>query len=174
MVSEGRFREDLYYRIGLITMQLPPLRSYKNNLPILARVMLQRASRSHGKQVSGITPEAMALLQASDFPGNVRELRNAIEHAVILTSGEEIEVRDLPAAIRRRSGTRPARRQRNPGLKKLREVWLAPLEKRYLADLLTECGGNVRKASARAGINAVTMYRLLDKHGLKLHRSVAE
>jgi len=172
MVRRGSYREDLYYRISLITMELPPLRSYKQTLPILARVMLQHAAERHGKKVKGISNEALSILEAHDFPGNVRELKNTIEHAVIMTAGSEIQPADLPATMR--TGSAPARpvEQHKPTLKEMRETWLAPLETRYLSELLRECDGNVREAAERAGVNTVTMYRLLKKRGLRLTREV--
>jgi DNA-binding NtrC family response regulator len=173
MVRDGRFREDLFYRVSLVTMQLPPLRSYKSNLPILARVLLRQAARKHAKRVSGISAPALELLESHDFPGNVRELRNAVEHAVIMATSDEIRIEDLPRSIGPSLQVDPEPEPRRRTLRQEREAWLAPLEKRYLADLLTECGGNVRRAAALAGINTVTMYRLLRKRGLRLDRRVS-
>jgi DNA-binding NtrC family response regulator len=181
MVRRGEYREDLYYRISLVTMELPPLRSYKHNLSILAQIMLQQAARKHRKEVTRIAPDATALLEGHSFPGNVRELKNAIEHAVIMTTSDQITADDLPLPLRQAGAAAgPEERQRAQAqaaptgrtLRELRELWLAPLETRYLTELLAECGGNVREAAARAGINVVTMYRLLKKRGLQLTREV--
>jgi DNA-binding NtrC family response regulator len=172
MVREGQYREDLYYRISLIKMELPPLRSYKHNLRLLSRIMLQHAAERHGKKVTGISAEAMVILEAHDFPGNVRELKNTIEHAVIMTGGEEITPADLPSNLKVSGKPREAQAAPRRTLKELRELWLAPLETQYLSELLRECEGNVREAAKRAGVNAVTMYRLLKKRGLRLAREV--
>jgi len=176
MVRRGEYREDLFYRISLITMELPPLRGFRHNLGILAQVMLQQAAQKHDKlSVTRIAPDAMALLEAHTFPGNVRELKNVIEHALIMTEADAITVDDLPPPMRQLHGAAPPERASVPAdrtLPELREQWLAPLETRYLTDLLESCDGNVRLAAERAGINIVTMYRLLKKRGLRLTRQV--
>jgi two-component system response regulator HydG len=175
-VRDHRFRDDLYYRLSMITMELPPLRSYRDdNLDTLALVFLQQAALRHKAAVSRISGEALALLRAYDFPGNVRELKNAIEHAAIMATGDEIRPDDLPKSIRAGGGPSPrgpALPETHKTLRELREAWLAPFEIRYLSELLEQCGGNVRQAATRAGVNTVTMYRLLKKRGLKLDRRV--
>jgi transcriptional regulator with GAF, ATPase, and Fis domain len=172
MVSDGRFRGDLYYRLSVMTMELPPLRSYKHNLEIFAQVFLHQASQHHRRSAPRLSTETLTLMKDHDFPGNVRELKNMIEHAVIMAEGEEIRPSDLPEPL----GVRPAPAGGpEPGretLRQMREAWLAPLERRYLADLLEGCRGNVREAASRAGVNAVTMYRLLRKRGIRLGRRV--
>jgi transcriptional regulator with GAF, ATPase, and Fis domain len=171
MVREGRFRDDLYFRVGVVGIELPPLRAYKDNLEILAQVLLQQAARKHGKRATALSSEAMALLLAYDFPGNVRELKNSLEHAVIMARGDAVEVEDLPAPMR---ACRPVER-RTPARKTLaemRELWVAPHERQYLADLLAEHDGRVRDAAEAAGVNHVTLYRLMKKHGLSLKRTV--
>ncbi len=181
MAKRGEFREDLYFRLGVMTLELPPLRSYKqSNLDTLALVLLQQAALRHGLAVDRISAEALAALQAYDFPGNVRELKNAIEHAAIMATGGAIEPRDLPQAIVavQHAGGSPIDQAapappRLRSLQDMRETWLAPLERKYLAELLDACGGNVRRAAERAGVNAVTMYRLLKKRGVKVERRVA-
>ncbi|MBW2458935.1 MAG: sigma-54-dependent Fis family transcriptional regulator, partial [Deltaproteobacteria bacterium] len=173
---EHRFRDDLYYRLSMMTIELPPLRSYQDdNLDTLVLVFLRQAAQRHKLNVTRIGGEAMALLRAYDFPGNVRELKNAIEHAAIMSGREEILPGDLPKSIRAGGATPTAPAQTpetHKSLKELREAWLAPFEIRYLSELLEECGGNVRQAAKRAGVNTVTMYRLLKKRGLKLDRRV--
>ncbi len=178
MVRQGRFRDDLYYRVSVVSIELPPLRSYKDNLEILAQVFLEEAAHRHGRPVSAVSREAMALLHAYDFPGNVRELKNALEHAVILATGEAVRPEDLPRSIREAAGVqrqkpKPKGRARKT-LNQMRESWLAPLERQYLSELLEEHGGRVRHAAAPAGVNPVTFYRLLSKHGLRIQRSVSD
>jgi DNA-binding NtrC family response regulator len=170
MVRQGLFRDDLYYRLSVVTLELPPLRSYKENLEVLAQVFAQQAARHHDKKVTRLSSEAAALLDAYDYPGNLRELKNAIEHAVIMAAGEEIRPEDLPRSMR--AGTArpaepvPVRRT----LREMREAWLAPRETQYLTELLRDCDGNVREAARRADINPVTMYRLLKKRGIQAKR----
>lgn len=176
MVREGRFRDDLYFRVSVITVELPPLRTYKDNLEILAQVFLQQAAKKHGRRVDAISREATALLQAHDFPGNVRELKNALEHAVILASGHEVRAEDLPKSMRAAPGlvvppTQPvAGKDEVLPLETMREQWLGPLERQYLQDLLHRTHGQVTAAAKLAGVNRVTFYRLMERHGLRLAR----
>jgi DNA-binding NtrC family response regulator len=182
MVRSGSFREDLAFRIRVMTLELPPLRRYKDNLEVLAAVFVQQAAQRHGRRVVGIAPAAMALLRAYDYPGNVRELRNLLEHAVIMSDREEIQPGDLPdtvhaqaptpaggkvAAAAGAAGAAPKRKT----LEALRDEWLAPKERQYLSDLLEACAGNVREASRRAGVTPVTLYRLMARRGVKLTRA---
>ncbi len=164
MVKEGRFRDDLYYRLGVITFELPPLRRYKDNLEVLTHVFVKLAAERHALPAGPVSPAALAALASYDFPGNVRELKNALEHAVILSAGQEIRPEHLPRSIVAPApAPAPAARR---GLRELREEWLAPLERRYLEDLLAETSGDVRRAAALAGVDAVTLYRLLERRGL--------
>jgi transcriptional regulator with GAF, ATPase, and Fis domain len=136
-VREGAFRDDLYYRVSVMTLELPPLRTYKDSLEVLAHVFREQSCERHGKEVTRIAPAAMRRLQAYDFPGNVRELRNAIEHAVLLADGDAIEVEHLPRSIGDASSASESR--------------ATPV-----------AGGGPR----RAGVDAVTLYRLLRKRGV--------
>ena len=171
LVQQRQFRDDLYYRIGVMTIELPPLRSYRHNLEVLAHVFRERACELHEKQVPHLSPEALAALMSYDFPGNVRELKNALEHAVILAEAETISVEHLPRSLRA-----PARKEapRRKTLSALREEWLAPFETRYLIDLLGSTE-NVRAAAKQAGVDRVTLYRLLKKRGVSIRpRAVLE
>ena len=186
MASLGSFRADLFYRLSVMTMNLPPLRSYRDNLEVLAMVFVEQAAEKHGKSTPRIAEEAMATIVSHDYPGNVRELKNAMEHALIMCNRDLITVGELPAAFRAHkpptsgstSGSRsePAAEATTgrPSLKEQRELWLAPLERRYLSEILAEADGNVRLAASRAGINPVTFYRLLKKRGLEIRRQVSK
>jgi DNA-binding NtrC family response regulator len=183
MAKQGKFREDLYYRLSVMTMTLPSLRDYKDgNLEVMAHCFLKQSAERHGRHVQRIAPEALALMLAHDWPGNVRELKNALEHAVIMARTDRIQPEDLPRAILeggvhhrrdRRATDGGARREpkAKETLAELRERWLAPLEGRYLADLMAEHRGSVRAAASAAGVNPVTMYRLLEKHGMGRSRA---
>ncbi len=169
MMREGTFRADLYYRLSVMTMELPPLRAYKeDNLEVMARVFLKQSSERHGTTSYDLSPATIAVLLAHDWPGNVRELKNAIEHAVIMAAGARIEPGHLPNHLVRSTTRQPPAPvpAREPTLAEMRERWLDPLERRYLEDLLGRCGGRVKEAAARAGVNKVTLYRLLEKRGL--------
>jgi DNA-binding NtrC family response regulator len=159
-------------------IDLPPLRAYKDNLEVLAHVFLQQAAERHGRAVGRLAPEAFALLRAYDFPGNVRELKNALEHAVILAEGDEVRVQDLPETMARgaAAAAAPAPSERPaapapPTLAEMRERWLAPLESAWLRELLAASGGSVRRAATAAGVDAVTLYRLLKKRGVAAGRA---
>ena len=170
MVRTGAFRDDLYYRLSVMTLELPPLRRYKEQLEVLASVFAEEAAARHGKRAPRIAPATMALLAAYDYPGNVRELRNAIEHAVILCAGDELAPEDLPRPFLADRAPRRAAAPARPTLRELREQWLAPLERRYFVELLGEHGGNVRAAAAAAGVDPVTLYRLLRRRGVAVRR----
>jgi DNA-binding NtrC family response regulator len=174
MASDGTFRDDLYYRLSVMTLELPSLRSYKANLEVLANVFLEQAARQHGRKAPRISRAAAALMHEYHYPGNVRELKNAIEHAVILCAGREIQPQDLPRPFRA-GAPEPTKDDQSRGrkpLKVMREEWLKPLERRYLIDVLKESQGNVRRAAEVAEINPVTFYRLLRRHGIEIERNV--
>jgi transcriptional regulator with GAF, ATPase, and Fis domain len=171
MVADRTFRDDLYYRLSVMTLELPPLRAYKESLEVMAGAFLELAAARLGKRAPRIGADAMARLVAYEYPGNVRELRNAIEHAVILCSGDELRAEDLPkpfASLDARAV--PARAREATSLADAREAWLAPLERRYLLELLAASGGNVRAAAARADVDAATLYRLLKRRGVSVRR----
>jgi len=177
MASQGKFRDDLYYRMSVMTLELPPLRAYKSqNLDVLAQVFLKQSAEKYEKACTAFSDAAMHALHAYHYPGNVRELKNAIEHAVIMSRTREIRLEDLPLSLRRTPDT-PAESAPLPDLdratlRELREAWLAPKEQAYLRELLKETQGNVRRAAELAGVNTVTLYRLMKKRGLGLTREV--
>jgi DNA-binding NtrC family response regulator len=167
MVRERSFRDDLYYRLGVFTIEVPPLRSYRDNIEVLAHVFLKQAAQRHDKRVTRIAAPALAFIKAYDFPGNVRELKNALEHAVILATGEQVEVEHLPRTV---ADVPPAvprpNARRHPTLSELREEVLGPVERRYLEELVRRTGGNVKAAAVHAGVDRVTFYKLLKKRGV--------
>jgi DNA-binding NtrC family response regulator len=169
MVRAGTFRGDLYFRIRVITLELPPLRSYKDNLEVLATVFVQQTAQRHKRPVVGISAAALAALRAYDFPGNMRELRNIVEHAVIMCTSDEIQPEDLPRTLERAAPV--AARTKRATLRAMRELWLEPLERTYLTELLAACGGNVREACRRADVTAATMYRLMSRRGVEIART---
>ncbi|MBA3452774.1 MAG: sigma-54-dependent Fis family transcriptional regulator [Deltaproteobacteria bacterium] len=175
MAQLGTFRDDLFYRLSVMTLDLPPLRSYKSNLETLANVFLEQSAASHGKPAPRLGPSVLAQMMAYDFPGNVRELKNTIEHAVILCTDDELRPEDLPRPLLSGSTAKPLGKHAKPTqltLDQARETWLEPLERQYLTDLLAKHGGNVKVAAKAAGINTVTLYRLLKRRGLTLGRTV--
>jgi two-component system response regulator HydG len=173
MAKTGAFRDDLFYRLSVMTLELPPLRSYKDNLETLANVFLEQSASMHGKPAPKLGTAVLARLSAYDFPGNMRELKNTIEHAVILCTGDELQPEDLPKPLQTKATTKPEK-PKQQSLADAREKWLDPLERQYLTELLAKHGGNVKVAAKAAGINTVTLYRLLKRRGLQLGRIVRQ
>ncbi|MFT3693614.1 MAG: sigma-54-dependent Fis family transcriptional regulator [Kofleriaceae bacterium] len=171
MAKTGAFRDDLFYRLSVMTLDLPALRTYKDNLEVIANVFVEASAAAHGKRAPRLGPDVLARLVAYDFPGNVRELKNTIEHAVILATGDELNVEDLPRPLLDSQGRKSLPKiPIQPTLEQAREKWLEPLEKQYLTELLAKHAGNVESAAKQAGINKVTLYRLLKRRGLHLGR----
>jgi len=160
-VADGRFRQDLFYRINVINIELPPLRERISDIPLLARHFLDRMARESGKQLQGFSEEAMHALQVHRWPGNVRELQNVIERAVLLGKGGIIALQDLPAGL---AAAGPIARQpiEGRGLKQA----LANPERQIILDVLESHQWN-RMATAEAlGINRTTLYKKMKRLGL--------
>ena len=153
-VKEGRFREDFYYRINVFTIELPPLRSRRADIPALANHFLDRFARQMDKRVTGIAPEAMEILASYDWPGNVRELSNAIERAMVVGTPPVIRPEDLP--LRRSARNEVAG-----------EESLAEVEKRHIAAVLERAEGNVTRAAEILKVDRVTVYNKIKKYGLR-------
>ena len=160
LVSEGKFRDDLFYRLSVVTVELPPLRERRDDIPLLVKAFLDEFSRENGKQVRELTPEAMNVLLAYDWPGNVRELRNAIEQMVVLARTERLTVRDVPAAIRG-----------GADLTKINVVrtgmTVEDAERQLIVQALKETNGNRTKAAQRIGISRRTLHRKLKEYWLE-------
>lgn len=150
-VRDGRLREDLYYRLHVIRLHVPPLRARPGDIPLLARSFVARHARRNRRPVQGIAPEALALLERHPWPGNVRELENAIERAVVLCRGDTVQIADLPAELRD-----PADGEvlHIPVGTPLRDV-----ERRLIEATLRACDHDRARAAALLGINARTIYR---------------
>ncbi|MDX9866334.1 MAG: sigma 54-interacting transcriptional regulator [Kiritimatiellia bacterium] len=159
---EGAFREDLYYRINVVRVELPPLRGRLEDLPLLAAQFIARFNRLQDKSVAGLAPEALSLLMAHDWPGNVRELENVVERAFILCGGGRIEMSHLPESL---TGARGAGNNAAPaaGLREARQA----LDAQAVRQALERCGGN-RLAAARAlGIHKTTLFRKMRALGIE-------
>lgn len=155
-VKAKRFRDDLYYRLNVIEMKLPPLRERREDIPLLVDAFLKKCSESRGKEVKGITESALAMLMDYGWPGNVRELENVIERAVTLSRGERISSDDLPSAVQ---GARGERRILDEAAEKV--LPLHELEKEYIKKILDKNAGNKYKAAQALGIDRKTLYRKL-------------
>ena len=159
-VKDDRFRADLYYRLNVIPINLPPLRDRRDDIPLLIDHFLKIATQKTGK-VKEVSKEAMECMINYDWPGNVRELENIIERAVILEETDEITLDSLPEKIRNKSvGTKKIVMQKA-------QVTLEELEKEYLISVLEETNWQKKKASSILGINASTLYRKIQRYGLK-------
>jgi two-component system response regulator AtoC len=153
-IASGQFREDLYYRLNVVSIDLPPLRERKEDIPLLAQFFLKKFAVENNKQISDFSPEATDFLLKYEWPGNVRELENAIERAVILARGPNIEVNDLPRE------TASLARMASPA-ENLREV-----EKEHILNVLKEAGDNYSRAARILGISRVTLYNKMKAYGL--------
>ncbi len=165
-IEKGRFREDLFYRINVITIPVPPLRERKEDIPLLANHYLRHFSKGSKNEVKEISKKAMELLEKHHWPGNVRELQNIMERAVSLADSEIIAPEDLPEQIQlvREPGTFLASDGSN--FKKAKKDWMDLFEKRYLSALLNRHNGNISKAAIEAQVNRKTIHRMLKRHRL--------
>lgn len=155
-VSAGRFRQDLYYRLNVVTIDMPPLRQRREDIPQLARYFLQRYAERNRKAVQGFTPQAMDLLIHYAWPGNIRELENAVERAVVLLTGEYISERELPLAI---AGTPVADVPHGDDVIQP----LVEVEKEAILAALEKTGGNKTEAARQLGITRKTLLAKLSR-----------
>ena len=162
-IESGAFREDLYYRLNVISLHAPPLRERKDDIPLLARHFLNRFAERNGKMVMGLTPAAMDRLTRYEWPGNVRELVNAMERAVVLSRHEYIDVAELPLALRGDSDDEPAA---SPDPVLSGNVSLDELEKTAILKTLEATEGNKSEAARRLGITRKTLHNKLKQYGI--------
>jgi DNA-binding NtrC family response regulator len=150
-LEAGEFRLDLYYRLNVVEIRIPPLADRPEDIPLLADTFLRRYCAQLGKTIRGFSPEAWSLLLSHPFPGNARELENALERAVVLCSGDEIRPAHLPPSI---AGAEPLleREAGVPGYRPLRDA-LQTFEAKYIRRILEDCGGNRTKAAELLGIS---------------------
>jgi DNA-binding NtrC family response regulator len=153
-VARGKFREDLFYRLNVVQIELPPLRDRRNDIPSLAKFFIDRYAKDNGRAIDGLSNEAIDLMVSYDWPGNVRELENAIERAVVMAPGPFIEPRHLPASVR------PSHRA-DGGAPPIPGSTLAEIERYAILETLRATGGSTSKAAEALGISVRTVqYRL--------------
>jgi len=157
-VARGRFREDLYYRLNVVALDVPALRDRKGDIPLLADYFLNEYARKNNRQVAGITPECMDVLNRYPWPGNVRELENTIERGVILMRGEYLDLPGLPLSIQKWADSHAPEESRPPAT--LREA-----EKALILKTLEETGGNRSEAARRLQITRKTLLNKLKSYG---------
>ena len=160
-IKRGSFRSDLFYRLNVIAIHLPPLRQRRDDVPLLADHFLHRAAEQRGEAPKRISTEALEILQSYAWPGNVRELENALERAVILTSGEVIDVDALPVRVTERK-SEPLIAERTPA-----NPTLEAIERAYILWVLQSESGNKTRAADVLGIDPSTLYRKLARYGVE-------
>ena len=153
VVKEGKFREDLYYRLNVFSISIPPLRERRSDIPLLCNYYLKKLADSTNKAVTAISPDTMEKLKQYDWPGNVRELRNAIERAVVVSKGTSITVDDLPI---------PTTLKAVPEDKSLESI-----ERAHIKNILEQMGWNITRSAEVLGIDRATLYHRIEKYGLR-------
>jgi DNA-binding NtrC family response regulator len=164
-VRQNRFRLDLFHRIHVAQIELPPLRERAGDIPVLVEHFLVRYAKEMGKDAIKISPEVVEVLANYSWPGNVRELQNVIKRTLALAPQSAITLQDLPDEIVARAGE--SANQAGGGFFPLRERRLAAFEKQYFHALLQNCRGDMTGAAREAQLPRGTLYRLLKKHGLE-------
>jgi DNA-binding NtrC family response regulator len=164
MIHKGLFRRDLYYRINVVRIDLPPLRERGDDLGLLAEYFATRYSREMGRALAGITPEAYQVMSQYPWPGNVRQLQNVMRRAIALSQDSMIGLDDLPDDLIASAGQNQPSSQ--AGYFELRDAHLDKFERQYLAELLERHHGDVKLAAEEAQLPRGTLYRLMKNHGL--------
>ena len=169
-VAKGQFRQDLFYRINVITLMQPPLRERIGDIPILAQHYLEEFRAQTGKNVTGFSEQALQILQRYHWPGNVRELVNVIERAIVLTKRNVITFDDLPESLRR-GATMPAALEARTGGANLKAA-LANPERQIILDALENNGWNRQDTAEMLGINRTTLYKKMKKFGIQFEKQL--
>jgi two-component system response regulator HydG len=158
-VAEKQFREDLYFRIKGVTIQIPPLRERREDIPLLIHFFMNQVAERYGKQIEGIKPEAQQTLMGYSWPGNVRQLRNVIENMVVLSARNLLGPENLPAEIRPTTGDATG------GMQNLVGISLEQAERELIANTLKMVNGNREQAAKILGIGERTLYRKIREYG---------
>ena len=156
-VKAGRFREDLFYRLNVINIRVPPLRERKDDLSKLIQHFLRHYAAKHGRNTHRVSPEALVVLQAYEYPGNARELANIIERAVIVATGKRLEETDLPGGLK--AAVSAQQRKQKPQS-------LAQLEAAYISEMLAATGGNKAECARILGISRKNLYEKIARYQL--------
>jgi DNA-binding NtrC family response regulator len=162
LVARGEFREDLLYRLNLITIQLPPLRERRGDIPPLASHFLRRAAEAYGSSVEAITPRGMEWLKGQNWPGNIRQLRQLIERAVLIRGGRELDVDDF-GAVR----DAVSKEGREDALPEVGAMTLDDIERGMIVKCMRHYDGNVSRVAEALGLSRAALYRRLEKHGIE-------
>jgi two-component system NtrC family response regulator len=154
-ISDGKFREDLYYRLGVVTIQLPPLREREEDILVLATALLQKYADENKKKITGFTKQAIRAIETHNWPGNIRELENRIKRAVIMAEGSKIAPEDLELAS-------PHKKYERGGLREAKEA----LERDFVERAIAKNKGNLTQAASELGLSRPTLYELMEKLGI--------
>lgn len=157
LVKQGSFREDLYYRLNVVTICLPKLSERREDIPLFIHHFIAKANKAFGKEITDIANGVMDLLMRYDYPGNVRELENIIQHAVAMTEGKELNLADLPSRLHKLGQTTAFDEELLP---------LDEVEKRYIATVLAKANYNIKTAGQILQMSRTTLWRRMKKHGL--------
>jgi two-component system NtrC family response regulator len=164
MLEEGRFRQDLYFRLNVVSIAIPPLRDRRSDIPLLVEHFVGKHAAKNDKKIDGLSQEALDCIIRYPYPGNVRELENALERAVVLSRGNLIEQEDLPPSIRHCGSTVPVRDE-GSGKATLPEM-VEDLERRAIIRALDETGGVRTRAAERLGISERNLRYKMEKYGV--------
>ena len=164
MINQGKFRDDLFYRLNVIAVDVPPLRDRSEDIVLLADHFLEKFNLEIGKHIYGFSDRAMRMLIQYSWPGNIRQLENAVEHAVVVSNDLEINVEDFPNYLAKNEIESKAKASVNDSYRSLDQ-----LEKEHILNILQANNWNINKSARILGINRVTLYNKIKKYNLKLH-----
>jgi transcriptional regulator with PAS, ATPase and Fis domain len=163
MVKDGRFREDLYYRLNIIPIVIPPLRNRRDDIPPLVDFFVAKHSASSNRQIQGLTASARNLVMSYSWPGNVRQLESAIERAILLCEGSEIQVEDLPVEIRQEGTSASAFNFKLPP----EGISFEEVERSLITQAMEQTNWNITRAAKLLGLSFRTLQYRLEKFGMK-------
>jgi DNA-binding NtrC family response regulator len=166
LVREGTFREDLYYRLNVIDLEIPPLRERRSDIPFLIKHFLEKHSRRHKKVDIRLAPETEAILLAHDYPGNVRELENMIERGLALAEGNLIEPRHLPASVYPEAMAANSSTPKASALTAAKQRAAEKAERDFITDCLQATRGHISQAAKMAGVDVSNFHKMMKKHGI--------
>jgi len=165
LIAQGIFREDLFFRINVFPLTCPPLRQRKDDITLIVQHFITLHAEKTGKNILGFTPEAMRLMVAYPWPGNIREMRNSVEYAFVLARGKSIGIEHLPEKITSFNplAARPMKMVEQNGI-----VMVGRSEKEMLFNALQQADGNQTKAADILGVSRITVWKRIKKHGIQL------
>ena len=167
MVKEGSFREDLFYRLSVMNIHMPPLRERKEDIPLLCQHFIEKFGREQNKRVKKITPETMEVLMSYDYPGNIRQLANFIEHAMIISNGYTIDIKDLPGTVK---GTLHYEEQKEiyetNFRKRLSKMSIKEIERIAIEATLEKNAGKREPTAKDLGISIRSLHNKIKEYGL--------